>query len=153
MRVLVAVDGAVLGKMVADFIGNHIWPPKTAFRIVHVIEPESKPEKLKKAESFLSKVEELIKQRKEDSKIERKVVAGTPREAILTVASRWRADFIILGSGERNRKSLKAVLGSTSTALAFQSDCSVLILKMPKRGRTVSLIDKTGSERRRRAAG
>ncbi|NJL70481.1 MAG: universal stress protein [Candidatus Competibacteraceae bacterium] len=110
MKVLLAVDRLMTGRVMAAFIGSHAWPNKTVFRIMHTIEPirlESIDrgliaiEKRNRAETMVSKIMESIRDRCPDTKVESKVVVGPPREAVLAMAGRWHADLVMVGSSDK----------------------------------------------------
>ncbi len=61
-------------------------------------------------------------------KIDRRVVQGEPRQAILAQAEKTRADLIVMGATGRGRLS-GMLMGSVSDYISRSADCSVLIVR------------------------
>lgn len=139
MKVLLAIDSSVTGKAMTAFVASHVWPDKTTFRFLHVFKPTKSTGSIdrglmvvrrrQKADRILSKAAESIRSRFPKAKIECKVIVGPVREAILAMAKNWDADLVLVGSSPKREKDLSEVLGSVSTAIAFQCACSVLVVR------------------------
>jgi nucleotide-binding universal stress UspA family protein len=145
MKVLIAVDESPFSEKAIDYcLHSEEWDKDTDFLIISVVQPivgeyalgatyiESIIEAEEQIKDHRQKmIQEMIaklqgKYGKE--KVSGMTYTGFVRESILTVASSWQADLIIVGSHGRRGFS-KFLLGSVAEAIAREAQCSVLIVK------------------------
>ncbi len=139
-QVLLAIDDETFGKLVLDFVLAHKWENETAFQVIHVIEPpppfdfpapywELAIEKsIKSATELVEQARDRIRKSFPDCLVESKVLEGYPQDQIGRIVRDWPADLIVTGSHGR-RGLVKMILGSVSTAVAYQSACSVMVVR------------------------
>ncbi len=60
--------------------------------------------------------------------IEEEIIKGNPKEEIINLANKWKADLIIVGSHGRHGIS-QIILGSVSQAVISQAHCPVVVVK------------------------
>ncbi len=144
MKILLAIDDSKFSKAAMNSILKLAPPPQTQLRVLHVVEPPSvlvargmggySPNlrmvweaQRKNAQALVTKVARHLG--KKGFKPTTSVVQGEPRGKIVDVASRWKADLIVIGS--HGHKGLKRfLLGSVSDAVVHHADCSVLVVRV-----------------------
>lgn len=148
MKILLAIDDSKFSKAATSAVIRLAPPRQAQVRILHVVEPPSVlvargmsgyspnlrmvwEEQRRNAQSLVSKVAKQL--RRKGYAPTTSVVQGEPRGKIVDVASRWKADMIVIGShGHRGLKRL--LLGSVSDAVVHHAHCSVLVVRI-NRGR------------------
>lgn len=166
VKVLLAVDGLTTGRAMSAFVASYTWSSRTVFRLLHAIDSTTGPrsidrdstalERRKKAELLLDKVATAIYDSCPDARVEKKTTVGSARETILDMAEKWDADLVVVGSSTKRRRGLKEVIGSVSTAVAFQCRCSVLVVRRkpslttPLKQHKTSAKQKNAESRKRR---
>ena len=145
MRILLAIDDSRFSQEAARSLINQVQPTGTKVRVLHVIAPVPAAFAIEMAPYVPSYSEEVEKdRRKQSDKLVQSVTeklrnagfaakgivdAGDPKEMILSHASDWNADLIILGS--HGLKGLgKFLMGSVSEAVARHAECSVQIVRI-----------------------
>jgi nucleotide-binding universal stress UspA family protein len=145
MKILLAVDDSKFSRAAVNALLALALPAKSVVRVLHVSEPLRVQEGL--AMTGYSGVD-LQKMRKTDRenaaalvarvanqlrgrglKVTTSVVRGKPRNKIVDVASKWKADLIVLGSHGR-RGFNRMLLGSVSEAVVRHAPCSVHVVRI-----------------------
>jgi nucleotide-binding universal stress UspA family protein len=147
MRILLATDGSEYSEAAADEIARRPFPKGSEVRILSVFELPAFPiavpwagvdfddEVQKQAQAQARKAvkaaERKLRAGKEGSKLKvaTKLVAGSPKQAILDEAEGFKADLIVLGHGQGRIE--RFLLGSVSLAVVTHAKCSVEIVRRP----------------------
>lgn len=142
MKVLLALDGSRYGELALRSVLDRVWPPKTKFEIVSIVEPmmligdpmmsmyeaSAQEEFRDLALELVASAANRISDKFEDATVSTTVRCGSPAEAILQVADDWNPDLIVLGShGRAGFKKL--LLGSVSESVVRDAPCSVEVVK------------------------
>lgn len=143
MKILIAVDERVCAEALADFIGSHVWPAGTEFRVLHVIKPlgtqefrrllrlplvaDLADELRSSAKHLVRRVAIALRDALHTSHVQEEVAEGDPRVSIIERAKEWNADLIIVGS--HGQQSAGALPGAVSMAVVAAAPCSVLVLR------------------------
>jgi len=146
MKVLLATDGSDCSLDAARSIASRPWPAGSEFRVVSVVELSGTPyvayldpkamedlrgQAMKHAEDAVTAAEQILA----DAGLNESGTEGIPsasvKEVILTQATEWGADLIVLGSHGR-RGAGRFLLGSVSEPVAFHAGCSVEIIRARK---------------------
>lgn len=147
MNVLLAIDDSSCSAAAVDAVINQCRPRDTTVRVVHVIEwPGSIPMSLMfcegpSAADRIVRAHDEVRRRAQElvaravSRLTRArfkatehVIEGVPREEILTMASAWPADAIVVGSHGRTGLN-RVLLGSVSSSILRHAPCSVLVVR------------------------
>lgn len=149
MKILLAVDNSVCSEVAVLEVAQRTWPPGSEIKVLAVQEPLKIPrhEQWVFTDNYYVQMEstaldrarasaklaagQLRQQQGTAVTVTSEVVAsGHPTEVILSTATAWHADLIVLGShGQHGWKRLW--LGSVSRAVATQAPCSVEIVRCP----------------------
>jgi len=148
MRVLLAIDDSPFSAAAVRALATQVHPKGTQILIVRALEPLVHTV-IPRMEPIYS--EELSAQLAEDRKevvesttqvadelrragfqVDTRVLENEARSAILDVAAGWGADLIVLGSHGRKGFS-KFLLGSVAESVARHANCSVWIVRIPRR--------------------
>ena len=148
-RVLVAIDGTGLPPLVIDSLPAQVRPEETEVLVLEVVEPlvtsvppEMSPgyapemaacrdEAKKQAQEALDQAAVLL--RKGGFRVSSRVVESEIKEGILTVASEWGANLIVVTSHARKGVA-KFLHRSVAEGIVHRAPCSVLVLKeLPKK--------------------
>jgi nucleotide-binding universal stress UspA family protein len=148
MRILLATDGSEYSKAAVDEIARRPFPNGSEVRVLSVFELPTFPiavpwagvdfadEVQKQAQAQARKAVKTAAQKlragKEGAKLKvsTKVVAGSPKQAILEEAEALNADLIVLGSHGGGRIE-RFFLGSVSLTVVTHAKCSVEIVRRP----------------------
>jgi nucleotide-binding universal stress UspA family protein len=146
MRVLIAVEDEQYGQAIIDFVTKHNWPADSEFKIVHVVEPllvgsymsiypspmleEITEENVKYATKLVADMKEKLSKAYPNHHVFSDVFTEIPKYGILTAATEWKADMIVMGSHGRRGIS-HFLLGSVAEAVMSHADCSVTIVRLP----------------------
>jgi nucleotide-binding universal stress UspA family protein len=148
MRILLATDGSEYSKAAVDEIARRPFPNGSEVRVLSVFELPTFPiavpwagvdfadEVQKQAQAQARKAVKTAAQKlragKEGAKLKvsTKVVAGSPKQAILEEAEALKADLIVLGSHGGGRIE-RFFLGSVSLTVVTHAKCSVEIVRRP----------------------
>ena len=133
MRVLIALDATPrCGQIVAE-LASRPWPAQASFLLLHVLDPypfASAAVRLRRAketaETELKNAD--MKVCRGGWAIEEKVVLGSARQRILTIAASWKANLVVVGLNEAGALT-RLLLGSTARALLRHAPCSVEIVR------------------------
>jgi nucleotide-binding universal stress UspA family protein len=146
MKVLIAVDSSKFSDAAVDAIANRPWWGDTELLVLSVV-----PVMVPNANDFSPHYHELYRIQEAEKKSAKELVdhtvsklkealpycavTGTVEEGhiidfIITKASQWGADIIVLGSHGRKGFS-RLVLGSVAEAVVNRAPCSVEIIKVP----------------------
>ena len=144
-RIIVGVDGSSGAERAVRSVGRRVWPAGTAVRIVAVDDGTS-PQRIAHVlpataavirgsnEEVAAAARVMVEWAEEElraiglsaSVVNRK---GDPQRVLLDEARKWAADSIFVGS-RRFRSALERLrLGSVSTALVTNADCSVEVVR------------------------
>ena len=123
--VLVPVDDSIYADIALQWLLNFRWSPRTRFIISSVVSDESAEavasENLLRRASLLSTVLQT-------TNISMEVRSGNPTEAIISLARKYAADLVVIGS--HGRVGLrKLIFGSVSEDLAHNGPCSIAIVR------------------------
>jgi nucleotide-binding universal stress UspA family protein len=144
MKILLATDGSDFSNAAARTIAEQFRPQDNEVRVLSVVEPittEAAPqmaagyypeleEKKHEANALVERVAKMLSEA--GFKSSTSVAMGDAKTTILDQAAKWHADLVVLGS--HGRKGLiRFLLGSVSDAVARHADCSVEIVRMPRR--------------------
>ncbi|OLE50767.1 MAG: hypothetical protein AUG51_26120 [Acidobacteria bacterium 13_1_20CM_3_53_8] len=151
MRILLATDGSACSEVAVDEVARRPWPDDSQARIISVIdlptpltsEPWINPETyLKEVEAAersqagksLERASAKLREGKgsRELSITTEVLTGSPKRVIVEEAEKWGADLIVVSShGYRSWERM--LLGSVSQTVALHAECSVEIVRCPKR--------------------
>jgi len=147
VKILLAIDESKFSEAAVHAVIEQARPEGTDVRVLHVVEPPSLlvtremggsdraldavwEAETKEAEALVTKVADRL--RSMGLKMTATVEQGDPKSKIIDVASKWRADLIVVGS--HGRKGLEHfLLGSVSEAVARHAGCSVEIVRIPSK--------------------
>src|SRR6266508_1517917 len=148
MRILVATDGSEYSEAAVDEIAQRPFPKGSQVRVLSVFEVPAFPiavpwagvdfddEVQKQAQIQASKAVKAAARKlragQEGARLKAstKVVAGSPKQAILDEADAFKADLIVLGSHGQG-KIERFLLGSVSLVVVTHAKCSVEIVRRP----------------------
>jgi nucleotide-binding universal stress UspA family protein len=143
-RILVAVDGDEPSRQAARLASAFAADPSVRVAVVNVIDPARglSPEFAFVDESLLAefrpKAGELLKQVSMEfpsaAPPERLVRVGNPAAEIISVASEWDADLIVMGTHSRGSLA-HLLLGGTTEAVLRRAPCPVLVEGAARRTR------------------
>jgi nucleotide-binding universal stress UspA family protein len=143
-KVLVAIDNTGLPPLVVDSLSAQMRPEQTEVLVLEVLEPlvvsvpphtspgytpemaARKKELRKGAKETLAHAIDLL--RKAGFKADSRVIESEIKRGILTVASEWGANLIVVTSHERKGVS-KFLHRSVAQSIVHGSPCSVLVVK------------------------
>ena len=136
-NVLVALDGSEIAGRVIQTLNDLVFSPDAKVILCHVFPtpesqmqlPADRPHPESPAFSDFH-IEKLLLNYKENLSLnsELELVTGEPAVEIIRLANIYKADLIIIGS--RGLMGMKRiVLGSVSTQVVEEANCSVLVVK------------------------
>jgi nucleotide-binding universal stress UspA family protein len=136
MKILLPVCGPIDAKLIVDFVSNYNWPPHANFKVIHVLGSSDTEIQSVKAESagttFVTDITERLNEVLPTASTTCEVLSGAAIYEIITSASQWQADMIVMGS--RTREDIESFLaGSVAKGVVMQATCSVVIIKPPQR--------------------
>jgi nucleotide-binding universal stress UspA family protein len=145
MKILIAIDGSDFSLAALRSVIVRPWPPDTAVKALHVVEPPSllmgremggyDPEFETVWNALREQAKDLVEKAAEKLRgakfnVTTELVEGDPKSQIIDVANAWRADMIVLGSHGRTGIS-RFLMGSVSQAVVRHAHCSVEIIRTP----------------------
>lgn len=149
MKILIAVDDSPWSQAAMDYVKKATWPKGSEMIVLSVARPamvaytlvdapgagatfsqELYEEQLKYHEEVAARYERQVHDL--GFKSRSAVMAGDPREAILTTAAQEAVDLIVVGSHGRSGVS-KLVMGSVASHVVTHAPCNVLVVKLPKK--------------------
>lgn len=128
MKVLIAYDGSEYAEAAVNDLNYAGLPKDTDVRVFRVIERHIDPV----SESATEDVCERLERQFRSWNVSMETTTGDPASIILRRAAAWPADLIVAGTHGRSGFS-RMVLGSVSTALARQANCSVRVARSVQR--------------------
>ena len=144
MRILLAIDDSKYSAAATRMLVGQYDPKKTTVRVLHVVELLAAafyPELTPPFPSTLGEVQkgrlkagrELARQtagkiRAAGFRVDSIVREGSVRPTVVDVATKWRADLIVLGSHGRTGMT-RLLLGSVSEYVVRHAGCSVEIVR------------------------
>jgi len=148
MRVLLGIDNSKFSAAAMRMVLAQNQAGKTAVRVLHVVEPLNLPFYPELTAPYPASLEDIRKGREKAGRalVERVVSqlltagfqadgvlrVGDAAATVLDVADKWRADLIVLGSHGWKGLS-RFLLGSVSDHVARHANCSVEIVRVPRR--------------------
>jgi nucleotide-binding universal stress UspA family protein len=143
-KVLVAIDSTGLSDLVAETLPAQVRPDQTEVLVLQVVEPFFYSAPPEMSPGYQPEMESRRKERREGAentlnsavetlrhagfKVGSRVVESEIKEGILTVASEWGADLIVVTS--HARKGVARFLHrSVAQGIAHRAPCSVLVLR------------------------
>ena len=148
MKILLAVDGSEFSQAAAKALVSQMRPENVEVLVLRVVEPhifsippqmapgyapeqdEIIKEELRHAQESVSQASQAL--RSAGFNVNTRIVEAEARNGILDIAAEWHADLIVLGS--HGRKGLQRfLLGSVAEFVARHADCSVEIVRVPRK--------------------
>jgi nucleotide-binding universal stress UspA family protein len=147
-KILLATDGSECSKAAVRSVAGRPWPKGSEFRLLSVVEPsapllkppyfshekmeELRGKDMQRAQQAVCVAETILGGAGLQSSSTVAVPAATPKELILSEAAEWGAELIVVGSHGR-RGVTRFLLGSVSEAVALHAQCSVEIIRRPRK--------------------
>ena len=144
MKILLATDGSEYSLAAVKKLASIVAMGKAAsIQILSVVEPispsapfgvgdeyyiQAQNASRNAAERDAEEAFDLLSELVDDASIEKKVVTGRPKEAIVNEAEEWDANLIVVGSHGRGFWG-RMMLGSVSSAVVKHAGCSVLVVR------------------------
>jgi nucleotide-binding universal stress UspA family protein len=146
LKILLAVDHSKFSDAAVRSVVNRANPKDTEVRIVNVPEMPTHLEgetfyggidaaferEAKRSKALIAKISQVL--RAKGFKVSVASGGGDPRQTIIDVAAKWKADLIVLGSHGRSGLN-RFLMGSVSEAVARHAPCSVEIVRVPASSR------------------
>jgi nucleotide-binding universal stress UspA family protein len=145
MKILLAVDNSKFSEAAARALLGLALPAGTVVRVLHVFEPLRVQEGIAMTGYSGVDVESMRKMEWESAlalvkriadrlhgkgfKVTASVVRGEARSKIVDVASKWKADLIVVGSHGRTGLE-RLLMGSVAEAVVRHAPCSVHVVRM-----------------------
>jgi nucleotide-binding universal stress UspA family protein len=156
MRVIVATDGSADARTAVQWARRLPLPGDARFLVVSVVPPPALPSlpdwETRERQACVHAAHEAIDDAcaRLGASVERQLVEGDPREAIVAAAAEWSADLVVMGA--RGLSAVKEfLLGSVSLGVARHAACPVLVCKGSPRGVHTVTIAHDGSPGAREA--
>ncbi len=143
-KVLVAIDSTGLPPMVVDTLSKQMHPEQTKVLVLEIVEPlvfsvppqmapgyapelaVRQKERLDRAKKVLDQAVEVLS--KAGFSVDSRVAESEIKEGVLTVASEWGANLIVVTSHAR-KGAAKFLHPSVAQSIVRSAPCSVLVLK------------------------
>jgi nucleotide-binding universal stress UspA family protein len=143
---MLPVFGADDAKLILDFVCNYHWPPHAQFKVIHVLGGSDTDTSFAISENDAKELVTRVANRLEtfvpDTQVGSEVVYGAAIYEILTAASTWKSDMIVMGY--RSRLTVESsMMASVSKAVSVQAPCSVVIIRPPELPAAASEKDVT----------
>ena len=148
MKILLAVDGSEFSQAATQAIVSQTRPEGVEVLVLRVVEPlifsippqmapgyapeqdEIIKEEIRQAQESVNQASQAL--RSAGFTVNTRIVEAEARNGILDIAAKWRPDLIVLGS--HGRKGLQRfLLGSVAEFVARHADCSVEIVRVPRK--------------------
>ncbi len=145
IRIVVGFDGTGGARSAVDAVLKRAWPDETEIRLVSVTNPVSPTAFGRLVPSVSSAVEEMNETevnwinshaqpildefKAAGINCSLKIVAGSPKKALVDEAEQWNADTIFVGANAYGSKFERFILGSVSAAVAARAQCSVEVVR------------------------
>lgn len=154
MRIVIGVDGSQPSRVACDLVASRSWPAGSTGRLVGVLEQPipwvgasgKRDADVVGGEAGLLTVldEHADDLRRAGLACEVAVVAGPPAQVLVSEASDWFADLVVVGNRGRGAAA-SAVLGSVSAHLVDHAPCPVLVARGPRIERMLLATDGSRS--------
>jgi nucleotide-binding universal stress UspA family protein len=148
MKILLAVDGSEFSEAATQALISQIHKEGAEVLVLRIVEPVIFAIPPQMAAGYAPEQEEIIQDERRHAQesvkqtsqalraagfnVNSRVVEAEARNGILDVAAEWHADLIVLGS--HGRKGLQRfLLGSVAEHVARHADCSVEIVRVPRK--------------------
>jgi nucleotide-binding universal stress UspA family protein len=148
MKILLAIDGSEASQAATQGLASQIRPQGAEVLVLRVVEPLIFSIPPQMSPGYAPEQDEIIKQeirhaqesvsqasqalRSAGFTVNSRVVEAEARNGILDIAAEWHADLIVLGS--HGRKGFQRfLLGSVAEFVARHADCSVQIVRVPRK--------------------
>jgi nucleotide-binding universal stress UspA family protein len=143
MKILIAIDGSDFSQAALQSVIARPWPPDTAIKVLHVVEPPSllmgremggyDPEFEMVWKALREQAKDLVakaadKLRGAKFNVSTELVEGNPKSQIIDMANEWHADMIVLGSHGWTGLN-RFLMGSVSEGVVRHAHCSVEIVR------------------------
>ena len=144
MKIVLGIDDSAHSQAALEYVRKTSWPPGTSVVVVSSVplpmavltnlEPLTGMEVgvwLKELTTLHTQLASLSQQSLEDAGLTTRseVPQGDPRECLVDVAKKERADLVVLGS--HGRSGLRGLLlGSVAAHVVAHAPCSVLVVKL-----------------------
>ncbi|HEV2299469.1 MAG TPA: universal stress protein [Candidatus Acidoferrales bacterium] len=140
MKVLLAIDSSEGYKNVICEAATRLWPAKTEFRILHVVDISGMGRFAALLDQEKRVSEDLVRAAAEKlagpaGAVTTESLVGFPRTAISEYAKAWEADFVLVGSRGHGAVA-RFLLGSVAQAVLRTAPCSVEIVRRAASGRS-----------------
>jgi nucleotide-binding universal stress UspA family protein len=145
MKILIALDDSPHSDRALEFVTRMRWPAGSRVIVLSILQqvatglatPEVpgtvlavQPQRQRRIEHLVARAEGTL--REAGFSTEGLILAGDPREVLVQVAQRERADVLVVGS--RGRTGItKLMLGSVSSHVVTHAPCTVLVVKQAGR--------------------
>jgi nucleotide-binding universal stress UspA family protein len=132
MKILIALDCSTYADEIISVLSKRIWKPDTQLFLISVINPshiaQAREEYLHEARTILNAREAQLKSAFPLLEIKAEILEGPADATIISVATEWQADLIVIGShGDAGHRP--ASIGSVAASVVNKSPCSVEIVK------------------------
>lgn len=146
MNILVSLEDSAFGKVLADFVCQHEWPPHSNLKLVHVIPPipmaalggipmalpaSTFQQDEDASMTILEEVADCLAGKFEPGHVSNCILEGNVAWEILNLAKEWPADIIVMGSHARTGLD-RLLLGSVSSEVMAKAACPVYVLRIPQ---------------------
>ena len=145
MKILLAVDGSPCSDLALAEVVKRPWPVGSEFMVVTAYElPLMLPEAWAISPDYCDRLSEAVREQAQvvsdaarlklnktlgkSFAVTSKIIAGSPRSAIVELAESWNADLVIVGS-HGYRAWERFLLGSVSQAVVSHATCSVEVVR------------------------
>ena len=137
MKILLAVDSSLWSEAAVTEVMIRPWPADSKFYVLHVLDlfmlMQGATTASSLAEAELQASERLVKSVADrlvscGFDVVTDVTTGNPKMGIVEYASKWAADFVIVGSHGLSRME-RFFLGSTAQTVVRHAPCSVEIVR------------------------
>jgi nucleotide-binding universal stress UspA family protein len=142
MKILLAIDSSEASQNVISEAATRVWPPKTEFRILHVVDLSGVGRFAALIEEEKRAAEALVKAATgkfagSGHVASAEVLVGFPRTAVAEYANAWKADLVLVGSRGRGAVA-RFLLGSVAQGVLRMAHCSVEVVRREARERHAS---------------
>ncbi len=145
LRILLAIDGSRCSVAAVNDVAHCRLPNGSAVEVLTVIHSrvpaipdpalafaagraDDLHEQARRTPEIQQAAVTRLRRHRPHLEVTTKVVEGDPKDVIVREAAEWHADRVVLGSHGHGRIG-RAVLGSTSAAVAAEAHCSVVIAR------------------------
>ncbi len=158
MKILLTDDDSIYSEAACDALLARIWPPKSNFKIISVLDESEAPKStqsglsseggatlpgsLEAVQQLLKRISAQLQQKFPDADVTHEILYGNSKDKILDCATKWSANLIVAGSHGRTGLT-RILLGSVSQTILLYGQCSTLIVRLPKSEQEVNDTNKS----------